>query len=138
MARSVQVETRCPYVRDAEEGIIIPGRGWVKRTLRFLPTLKFSDKISTSSMTEVKTCFIFPPKDRLLFILELPSLDPETAGSQSWFTIRFSHFRKAYYQQTISSSILMRTSLLFFWKPLTSIVIEKIQEKKTQVLQFKN
>ena len=81
MARSVLVETRCPYVRDAEEGIIITGRGWVKRTLRFLPTLKFSDKISTSSMTEVKNCFIFSPKDRLLFILELPSLDPETAGS---------------------------------------------------------
>lgn len=51
---------------------------------------------------------------------------------------------KAYYQKTISSSILMRTNLLlllfffFFWKLLTSIVTEKIQEKKTQVLQFKN
>ena len=29
-AGSVRVETRCPYVRDAGEGIIIPGRDWVK------------------------------------------------------------------------------------------------------------
>lgn len=30
MAGSVQVETRCPYVREAEEGIIIPERDWIK------------------------------------------------------------------------------------------------------------
>lgn len=30
MAGSVQEEARCPHVRDAEEGITIPGRGWVK------------------------------------------------------------------------------------------------------------
>lgn len=116
IARNVQVETRCPYVRDAGEGIIIPGRDWVKRTLRFLTTLKFSDKISTSSITEVINCFRFPPKYRLPFILELPRLNSGTAGPWSWFTMRFSRFCKACYQQTISSSILMRTNLLFFLK----------------------
>lgn len=30
MAGSVQAETRCPHVRDTEEGIIFPGRGWIK------------------------------------------------------------------------------------------------------------
>lgn len=30
MVRSVQVETRCPNVKDAEKRIIIPGRGWIK------------------------------------------------------------------------------------------------------------
>lgn len=30
MAGSSQGEAYCPHVRDAEEGITIPGRGWVK------------------------------------------------------------------------------------------------------------
>lgn len=30
VAGSSQGETNCPRVRDAEEGITIPGRGWVK------------------------------------------------------------------------------------------------------------
>lgn len=30
MAGNVQAKTRCPYVRETEDQIIIPHRGWTK------------------------------------------------------------------------------------------------------------
>lgn len=93
---------------------------------------KILDKISTSSITEVKkkNVLFFPKNTDYLLSWNLPAWTPRQLGPGVDLQSEFLIVCKVYYQKTISSSILMRTNLLFFWKPLTSIVIEKIQEKK--------
>lgn len=52
------------------EGIIIPGRDWVKANSEIPYN---SDKISTSSITEVINCFSFPPNTDYLLSWSFPT-----------------------------------------------------------------